>query len=259
MIPDRLNRKTAERLLDDPVGVTHTGGHPVAPLLVAARAAPQSREFDGEKAALVAFRHASARAAGERSDVDPPPVHAVSGRGFGRLGVRAGLAVLVLATTGGVAMAATGSLPGTRPAPPITVPASSAPTTTAPPPGRSTGSVSSTGPGTTERPGSRSGLPDLCRAYRADHGPGHALSGPDLATLVAAAGGRSRVPGYCDRVLADDGLRATSSPGHGEPSSKPDARQGTPPTAPPGRPTGPGDRTRPADVGEHAATRRTTH
>ncbi|MEV6371780.1 hypothetical protein [Micromonospora musae] len=256
MIPDRLDRKTAERLLDDPVGVTHNGGHPVVPLLVAARAAPQPREFDGEKAALVAFRHASARAAGERSDLDPPSARAVSGRGLGRVGVRAGLAVLVLATTGGVAMAATGSLPGTRPAPPITVPATSTPTTTAAPPERSTGSVSSTEPGSTERSGSGNALPDLCRAYRADHGPGHALSGPDLATLVRAAGGRSRVPGYCDRVLADDGRRATSPPGHGKPSSKPDARQGTPPGRLPG---GPGERNRPADVGEHAATRRTTH
>ncbi|TDC30481.1 hypothetical protein E1211_24170, partial [Micromonospora sp. 15K316] len=222
MIPDRLNRQTAERLLDDPVGVAQTGGHPVALLLLAARAAPQPREYDGENAALVAFRRASAQTVGERPDVDPSPVRAGSGQNLGRLAVRTGLAVLVLAATGGVAMAATGSLPGTRPAPPTTAPAPSAPIASAVPPVSTTRPTPSTATSTTEAPASENVLPDLCRSYRAD--PGHGLRGPDLAALVAAAGARSGVAAYCDRVLAGDARRATPTPGRGRASSPPAAR-----------------------------------
>ncbi|MEU4675498.1 hypothetical protein [Micromonospora sp. NPDC023737] len=249
MNAERMDQETVERLLDSPVDATRAETHPIVPLLLAVRAEPHPHEFDGESAALMGYRRALTDAPGPRlrPDTPPVPVGAAPGRGLIRLGARAGVAALALAATGGIALAATGTWPGSRPAPPPSVPASSAPapTTSAVPPGSTTAPAPSAEPGGTARPDPEVALPDLCRAYRADDDPG-ALDSPALAGLVAAAGGRSRVPGFCDRMLADDARHATP-PGQVRTPTQRNGRSVTPSTEHPGPPDERERRTPPAD------------
>ncbi|MEV4812828.1 hypothetical protein [Micromonospora avicenniae] len=245
MNAERMDQETVERLLDGPVDVTRAEAHPIVPLLLAVRAEPHLHEFGGEGAAVMAYRRALADAQGPRPDT--PPVGSAPGRGLIRFGVRVGVAALAVAATGGIALATTGTWPGTRPVPPPQAPASSvpAPPASAVPPARTTAPAPSAEPGRTARPAPEVALPGLCRAYRADDDPG-ALDSPALAGLVAAAGGRSRVPGFCGRMLADDARHATP-PGQGGTPSRPHGRFVTPPAEPPGRPDGRELRTPSAD------------
>lgn len=242
-----MDQETVERLLDSPVDATRAEAHPIVPLLMAVRAEPHPHEFGGESAAVMAYRRALADAPGPGPRPDTPPVGAAPGRGLIRFGVRVGVAALAVAATGGIALATTGTWPGTRPEPPPRAPASSvpAPTASAVSPARTTAPAPSTEPGRTARPAPEVALPGLCRAYRADDDPG-ALDSPALAGLVAAAGGRSRVPDFCDRTLADDARHATP-PGQVGTPSRPHGRFVTPPTEPPGRPDRRERRTPPAD------------
>ncbi|MCM0678702.1 hypothetical protein NCC78_29110, partial [Micromonospora phytophila] len=86
----------------------------------------------------------------------------------------------------------------------------------------------------------------LCQAYRADAGdnPGRTLDNPVFGDLVDAAGGRDKVAGYCDRVLAEEPGRPTS-PGTPtqRPGVEPTVRQSgrpAPPSIPAEPPTAPG-------------------
>ncbi|SIQ93841.1 hypothetical protein [Micromonospora avicenniae] len=248
MNAERMDQETVERLLDSPVDATRAEAHPIVSLLMAVRAEPHPHEFDGEGAAVMAYRRALADAPGPGPCPGTPPVGAAPSPGLVRFGVRAGIVALALAATGGIALATTGTWPGTRPAPPTRAPASPvpAPTASTVPPASTTAPVPSTEPGRTERPAPEVDLPGLCRAYRADDDPG-ALDSPAFAGLVAAAGGRSRVPGFCDRMLTD-GARHATPPGQVRtPSRSPHAPSVTPPTEPPGRPDEHGRRTPPAD------------
>ncbi|MFD0786716.1 hypothetical protein ACFQZ8_22690, partial [Micromonospora azadirachtae] len=70
MNAERMDQETVERLLDGPVDATHAETHPIVPLLLAVRAEPQPHEFDGESAALMAYRRALADASGRRPRPD---------------------------------------------------------------------------------------------------------------------------------------------------------------------------------------------
>ncbi|MET8838202.1 hypothetical protein ABZV78_30435, partial [Micromonospora sp. NPDC004540] len=87
--------------------------------------------------------------------------------------------------------------------------------------------------GPTDRPGSPAALAGLCTAYQAKKNPdrGRALETPPFADLVSAAGGREKVPGYCDGLLhgKDKPTRSGADPAQHQPSAGPTA--GTEPTA----------------------------
>ncbi|MGN9779218.1 hypothetical protein ACTMS0_26165 [Micromonospora sp. H33] len=234
----RFDSATVERLLDGTAVDPPDGRHPLVPLLSAVRAAPEPGELAGEAAAVRAYHLALLGA--------PVTVPKCRRRfplaGFG---VRAALVGLLVAGTGGVALAAAGgALPNPlRPsAPPATsAPASpGSPTTGAEPrPALPTGG--------TDRPDPAASMVSLCRVYRADPGdnPGRTLDNPVFRDLIGTAGGRDKVPGYCDRVLAGkpgNGPEATPTDGRGnQPTVRPTGRATQPPTAAPGQPTAPGD------------------
>ncbi|MEH0973711.1 hypothetical protein V6U77_21540 [Micromonospora sp. CPCC 205546] len=225
-----MDQETAERLLGGLVPDPQDGPRPVASLLTAARAAPHPDELTGEEAAVRAYRLARAG--------NPPVLPSVRRPALAGFGVRAALAGVALALTGGVALAATGgALPHPLRAPaPTTAPAHSptadASRTAAPDrPPAPTGGVQG-------RPEPDAAVRKSCQDYRA--GGGDASDDAAFADLIRAAGGREEVPGYCERVLADE--PGTPVP-HGSPSDRPGAapteRPGAAPTERPGAsPTG---------------------
>ncbi|MFG2057231.1 hypothetical protein ACGFI9_24750 [Micromonospora sp. NPDC048930] len=223
----RMDQETVERLLVGPVADAQDGPEVLIRLLAAVRAAPHPYELSGESAALQAFRMARAGSA-------PVPASRSERRFLTRLlGAKVALAALLAAATGGVALAAvTDTLPGPLSHEPATGPSarlgSGTPTS---------GPDASATPGAspTDRPGGTAALQGLCTAYRAEPGEsrGRALESPRFADLVAAAGGREKVTGYCDRLLDGPGAPSSANPGE---TKRPDAE-------PNGRPTGRPDRT----------------
>jgi len=100
----------------------------------------------------------------------------------------------------------------------------------------------------------------LCRAYAAGHKDTHgkALDSPPFQALITAAGGKAKVPAYCDKVLAKatNGSHPTGpkttvppkvAPSHpakpssraGQPTTQPRGRHGQPTTQPSGGPAPP--------------------
>lgn len=197
----------------------------VARLLAAAAAPARPEELAGEDAALAAFR--AARAAGPVPAHRPPRHRAAP--------VTAWLAALAVVATAGAAMAAADLRDAEPPpahhttSPPVTAvpaPADGPPVLPAPtsatgrtfPPvtGRSveptTGPADPTGPGPVRPSG-------LCVAYLAQppQTRGAALESPALRSLVAAAGGPSRVEAYCRDLVGPPGRRAEAGPPAGRP------------------------------------------
>ncbi|MFG2108950.1 hypothetical protein [Micromonospora chersina] len=231
----RMDQETVERLLVGPAADAQDGPEALVRFLAAVRAAPRPHELSGEGAALQAFRMAQAG--------DPVPLRVARPERRLRAGLVAAklaLAALLATATGGVALAAvTGHLPG-----PLGGGGGGAGTTASPSAGSDgrptpTGdpshpSTPATGP--TDRPGSRPGLAGLCTAYQAkkNEDRGQALETPSFADLVSAAGGREKVPGYCDRLLPgkDKPAGSGSHPTSPQPSADPTRRAGTPPTTP---------------------------
>ncbi|MER7457856.1 hypothetical protein [Micromonospora sp. NPDC126480] len=213
----RLDSETVERLLDDAMD-RRNGPHPLAVLLSAVRAAPGSGELAGEAAAVRAYRLARQGA--------PRSVSGARRSGFTLtgFGLRAAVAALLVAGTGGVALAAAGGVlpnPLRTPGPP------SAPAVEATgSPGGDTEPPSVTPSSSADRPDPSTA--ELCRAYRIEavDNPGRALDNPAFTGLVGAAGGRDRVPGYCDRVLA-------TAPGGSDPHTTPTDRPGNRPSVHP--------------------------
>ncbi|NJP34344.1 hypothetical protein [Micromonospora thermarum] len=236
-----MDSDTVERLLDGTAVDPTDGWHPLVSLLSAVRAAPAPGELGGEAAAVRAYHLAL---------LGTPVTVPERRRGFALagFGVRAALVGLLLAGTGGAALAAAGGvLPNPlRPSAPPAVPSTSASATPGSP---STGTDPRPGPptGGTARPDPDESVVGLCRAYRVDAGdnPGRALDNPAFAELIGAAGGRDEVPGYCDRVLAGkpaDGPGATPTERHSnQPTVRPTGRATQPPTPGTGQPTAPGD------------------
>ncbi len=217
----RLDSETVERLLDGAAAGPRDGPYLLASLLSAIRADPGTDELTGEAAAVRAYRMARHGA--------PLAVPVARRRGFtlAGLGARAALAGLLVASSGGVALAATGVLPNPlRPQGPPAVPSAPAVPATGPPTG--TGPRSAPPAEATDRPAPEASTAKLCRAYRAGvaDNPGRALDNPAFAGLVDAAGGRDQVPGYCDRVLATE-------PGNSHPQQKASDHPGNQPSARP--------------------------
>ncbi|MGR6318348.1 hypothetical protein Q2K19_01065 [Micromonospora soli] len=242
----RMDQETAERLLGGPTVDAQDGPEVLVQLLAAVRAAPHPHELSGEGAALQAFR--MARAGSVPAAARPERRLLTS-----LLAAKLALAALLAAGTGGVALAAvTGALPG---------PFGTGGATTTPSGGddrpSSTGDPggSPTPAAPTARPGSLAALAELCTAYRAQPGEDRrgSLETPRFADLVAAAGGREKVPGYCNQLLDGRGSPGGPNPG---PTKRPQTTRGPdrPPSAPAGtvapttRPAGP-TVNRPATVG----------
>ncbi|SCF28663.1 hypothetical protein [Micromonospora mirobrigensis] len=251
----RMDQETVERLLVGPVVDPVDGPPALVQLLAAVRAAPRPAELGGEAEALRAYRMVQAGSTVPLRAVTAPRTGLA-----GRLGVRVAAIAVAVTATGGVAFAATGgNLPGPLRHRPDPVPA---PTST---PARPTAPAVGPGappPATPARSAPATAAPTagLCRAYRADAGgnPGRALENPAFSGLIASAGGRDRVAGYCDRLLTEHSGRSESAPpgtqrGGNEPTGQPTARPDRPaagPSTPPGRPASPAV-TAPPGPGSH--------
>ncbi|PWU53454.1 hypothetical protein DLJ46_01135 [Micromonospora globispora] len=241
-----MDQETVERLLVGPVADPPNGSEALLRLLTAVRAAPRPHELTGEAAALRAFRMAQA-------GLLPVAASRPQRRTLaGLLSAKVALAALLVATTGGVALAAaTGTLPGSLGgADEGTTPGATAgghPSPTAGPDVSPTPATGASG-----RPTDSPSLVGLCTAYRAEANENRrrALETPRFAELVSAANGREKVPSYCDRLLdgrgnqADPSATGSDRPG-GEPTDrvtgKPEHSPSNPGTTefPTDRPTGP--------------------
>lgn len=214
--PRKIDRVAAERLLrGEPADPRHPDDL-LAVLLATAAAPAQVGELAGEEAAVAAFRRARAAAVGcaaRPGDVvstaaeqpwEPSPL-----RRLVRHPARLALVALTATTAGGVALAAA-SVPWSE------QPSEQRPASTpspSPSPSQLPGPSSGQGQGGAGGAGAatpRSSLVGLCRAYKAGAGtaPGKALDNPAFAALIAAAGGRDKVPAYCADVLAAEAKRA---------------------------------------------------
>ncbi|MEV0157669.1 hypothetical protein AB0H57_28650 [Micromonospora sp. NPDC050686] len=208
----RMDQETAERLLAGRPAAPPHGPPALVELLTAVRATPRPGELAGEDAALHAYRLARAGSV--------LPVTPVATRGpAGRWGVRIGAAVLAVTATGGVAYAAVN---GTLPHPLRPGPGPGATPSVAPQrPTATPGDPATPPPSTSAGPSATEAHGGLCRSYRAHlrANPKSNLDNPAFARLVDAAGGRDRVAGYCDRVLADRPSQAPSGPPKAESDS----------------------------------------
>ncbi|MFF1412355.1 hypothetical protein ACFVX6_21725 [Streptomyces sp. NPDC058289] len=296
----RIDRATAEQLLagarsrasstqgaSDMPELTESsgalGGHEALAGLLAAAAAPAGKnELSGEQDALAMFRAARLAPAADPSAAPSATRAATPAAGSAAgsaaaapaptprkrplrtpaalLGAKVAAAALA-AALGGVAVAAgTGSLPtALGGAPERERPAAS------PTPGTRVADAPSPGASGRSSPAVPADLAELCRAFTRTPGrrPEEVLAEQRFAPLVAAAGGRSAVPGYCAPVR-DGGPEPTDSapaaaaptapptrnpraatpthPGKHEPSRRPvtpgpSAGQHGPGTRPPGPPS----------------------
>ncbi|WP_377270597.1 hypothetical protein [Peterkaempfera sp. SMS 1(5)a] len=217
----RIDRATAERLLDGRPVDPDSGRAALADLFASAAAPPPADgEQPGERAALAAFREARL---GPVRQPRRTTMNASAALYTGRTGVKAALAALVVTALGGVALAAgTGHLPGAQQDAPRSGPAA-----TRRAPSGSTGSgaashgVSPGVRGASVPPSAAASAgpagSELCRSWSAGSlGRAAARADPAFPGLVEAAGGQQHISAYCAAVL------------HGRPS-------GGPPTAPGGR------------------------
>ncbi|MCI4065179.1 hypothetical protein MRQ36_22465 [Micromonospora sp. R77] len=231
----RMDSETVERLLVGRDADPQHGPEALVRLLTAVRAAPRPTELVGERAALHAFR--MARSGSPTVPAAPPRRRLLAGV----LSAKVALAGLLVAGTGGVALAAvTGTLPGplggrTVPAPPPSASTDARPSPTGGP------DLSAAPPsGTPGLPGAAPVLRQLCTEYRTQPGGERprVLAAPRFAELVTAAGDRDGVDGYCDRLLDDraqSGAPAEATPpgrSGGAPNSRVPSRPERIPTIP---------------------------
>jgi hypothetical protein len=249
-----LDEGTAERLLtgrldpaDAPPGYT-----PVAALLAAVSAPPDTEELTGQ-AAVVAVFAAAARSRPVGMRLLTPRRSRVLTK---LLTAKVAAAALGVLMTGGVAAAATGNLPAPAQQAAhallggagVPAPAEATATTRAHPVGPDAAGQAAQG---------------LCRAWSAGQGGQHGskLDAPAFAALTKAAGGSDQIAAYCARVTASrpggagqgappGSLPASTAagPGHGQggpPSSLPATSaggsgqgQGSPPSSLPASTSG---------------------
>lgn len=232
--PLRMDRSTAERLLDGAAVDPRHAPDALVRLLAAARATAHPGELVGEHTIMDAFRAAHLDLA-----LQPRRRSMLEIALAKLLTLKVAAATLVgVAATGGVALAAAnGVLPN-----PLNSGHGAKPSTHA----SGAASVDADKP---EAKGSPSpSLVGLCRAFTAGAGdnPGKALENPAFSVLITTAGGKEEVAEYCDTLLAEQGNAAvpTDRPGGGpatHPTGKPDSQPtGKPDSAPPtGRRTPP--------------------
>jgi len=219
----RLDADSAERLLaGEQVGFAE-----LSALLAAAAAPARPHELTGETAAVVVFRHATLDATTVRLRR-----RSTARVRWARLAsVKAAAAAVALATAGVALAAGTGMLPTYFTPGPSTASPSRAAGPGGLGPDRS-GTASTAAVPTTPTVGSQnpsaSTTPDpelvrLCRRYqdKAKEDPGKALDGPGFKKLIEAAGGRDKVEGYCDLLLAREPGRPSGPPTGGATPRKP--------------------------------------
>jgi hypothetical protein len=187
----RIDRGTAEKLLDGrPLG-PDAGHEALVDLLATLAAPPAHGEQAGESAAMDAFREtplSPVQHSRSRPMTTAAPVR--------RRSAKALVAALALTALSGVAVAAgTGHLPGVQGGNPAVAPRTTGPTagvTDAPDVGGATATADAD-PATTA----------LCEAYAASTGGDRAkkLAGPAFSGLVRVAGGKGKVTAYCAAVL----------------------------------------------------------
>lgn len=149
------------------------------------------------------------------------------------LTLKVAAAALTAAAAGGVALAATGHMPGTS--------NDTAPNARSTPRHHS-GAAQDRHPGATATPASS--VAGLCHAYRAGAGanPGKALENPAFTHLITVAGGKDKVAAYCAGLLKDGAGKARgshrsgASNAHGKAAAA-DHRAGASATHPAGGPT----------------------
>jgi hypothetical protein len=219
-----LDEGTAERLLTgrlDPADAP-PGYSPVAALLAAVSAPPDTEELAGQAAIVAVF--AAATRSHSPQLIDPRR----SGVLTKLLTAKAATAVLGVLMTGGVAAAATGNLPAPAQQAAhallggagVPAPAEATATTRSHPVG-----PKAAGPA----------VQGLCRAWSAGQGGQHGskLDAPAFAALTKAAGGTNQIAAYCAQVTAN----TPAGTGQGAPSSSPPAstatgsRRGGPPSS----------------------------
>ncbi|RKR90435.1 hypothetical protein BDK92_4808 [Micromonospora pisi] len=198
----------------------------LARLLAAVSGSAHPDELAGEEAAISAFR---AHHAGQ---LRPPAARRSVPASVARyVTVKVALAsALAVAATGGVALAATtGAIPdalggarwGGAPARPHVTPRPS----------------ESNGPGGA---GPASTAPrDWCRSYQArtSEGESDMLDDPQFRALVAVAGGRNEVAGYCAGLLGGDADGGPPGADRSQPAEGRSAHPTGKPSYPPGKPT----------------------
>ena len=241
-----LDEGTAEQLLTgrlDPADAP-PGYSPVAALLAAVSAPPDTEELAGQAAIMAVF--AAAARSHSPQLIDPWRSRVLTKL----LTAKAAAAVLGVLMTGGVAAAATGNLPAPAQQAAhallggagVPAPAEATATTRAHPSGPAAAGSAAQG---------------LCRAWSAGQGGqrGSKLDAPAFAALTKAAGGTDQIAAYCAQVTASrpggsghgqgsppSSLPASTAaaPGHGQggPSSLPAASaggsghgQGSPPSS----------------------------
>ncbi len=193
----RIDRSTAERLLDGDQTATDTHADTATALIAAALSAAaepaRPEELAGEQRVLAAYANAAQLGPHPESRREPMLKTALAKA----LTVKAALVVAALGASGVALAAGTGALP---------TPWSDTP---ADPPATSRANVPSTPPSATPagRPsdaGKPAGAPSpsmtgLCNAYTAEvaKDPGKALDSPAFEALITAAGGADEVPAYC--------------------------------------------------------------
>lgn len=213
--PRRIDRDTAERLLDGrPLG-PNAGHDALADLLAAAAAPAVDGELAGEGAAITAFREArlgSVRQPRRGRMATTKRASAFSAKAIGT-------AIATTAICGVSLAAATGHLPGVRGGGSVAPHSHGSPAATEGPSNR--GSAPSApgdvAPGTSA---ARHGTIGLCRAYDAAGKTerGRMLASPPFTALVSEAGGRAKVTAYCATVRLDErrngGHKRTTVPAH---------------------------------------------
>jgi hypothetical protein len=214
-----LDEGTAERLLTgrlDPADAP-PGYSPVAALLAAMSAPPDTEELAGQAAIMAVF--AAAARSHSPQLIDPRRSRVLTKL----LTAKAAAAVLGVLMTGGVAAAATGNLPA---------PAQQAAHALlggagVPAPTQATATTRSHPAGPAAQ--------GLCRAWSAGQGGQHGskLDAPAFAALTKAAGGTNQIAAYCAQVTAS----TPSGAGQGAPPSSLPAstaagsRRGGPPSS----------------------------
>ncbi|HEX6497502.1 MAG TPA: hypothetical protein VF054_00545 [Micromonosporaceae bacterium] len=227
--PSRIDRDTAERLLEGVPAVRDPGGVPLANLLAAAAAPGRPDELAGEQAALAAFR------AAQLAHTPEPRRPSVLKTALAKmLTVKAAAAAAaVVAVGGGVAVAAeTGALP--NPLTAVQGQPSASPDV----------DKSKAADGTEHAKGTPSpSLVGLCHAYLAGAGSAehsHALENPAFTVLITTAGGKDKVDAYCTNLLASAHPEPSHKPGthpSGQPSVRPTGTHSTTESHPTGEPS----------------------
>jgi hypothetical protein len=218
-----LDEGTAERLLTgrlDPADAP-PGYSPVAAVLAAMSAPPDTEELAGQAAIVAVF--AAATRSHSPQLIDPRRSRVLTKL----LTAKAAAAVLGVLMGGGVAAAATGNLP----APAQQTAHALLGGTGVPAP---TEATATTRPHPVRPKAAGLAAQGLCRAWSAGQGGQHGskLDAPAFAALTKAAGGTNQIAAYCAQITANTPAGA----GQGAPSSLPastaaGSRHGGPPSS----------------------------